>query len=287
MMLGWRVSWWVLRRAAIAAHKDGCFGTAKAAAYSGLLSFIPILSALATLLVEFRAEQMARWIAQYLFIAIPPGTEDLVQMGFRARGERPIPLIVGATLLSLWAASGVMASLMEGFHAAYRIPHGRSMVRGRLVAIWLVLSAAFPVVLGSAMLVIGTQVERWILQALGLVSTADFKSYVLWIAATARHLVALLAIASAAAGLYYYGPNRPQQWRYVWPGAMVATVLWLLATLGFAWWVRNIAHYNVMYGSVGAVVALLVWMYVLAVIALIGCEYNAELERMVRRYKNR
>ncbi|MBL8214422.1 MAG: YihY/virulence factor BrkB family protein [Bryobacterales bacterium] len=281
-----RVTWLVLRRAVVSALRDGCFGTAKAAAYSGLLSFIPILSALATLLVEFRAEQMARWISQYLFIAIPPGTEDLVAMSFRARGGRPVPLIVGATLLSLWAASGVMASLMEGFHAAYRIPHGRSMVRGRLVAIWLVLSAAGPVVIASALLVVGVQIERWIMEALGWVTAYDLQSRFTLLAAALRHLTALLAISAGAAGLYYYGPNRPQQWRFVWPGALVATVLWLAATLGFAWWVRNIAHYNVMYGSIGAVIALLVWMYVLSVIALIGCEYNAELERVVRRYRN-
>ena len=70
-----------------------------------------------------------------------------------------------------------------------------------------------------------------------------------------------------------------QRWRYVWPGAILATVLWLLATSGFGWYVRNIAHYNVMYGSVGAGIALLVWMYLMALIALFGCEFNAEYER--------
>ena len=82
-----------------------------------------------------------------------------------------------------------------------------------------------------------------------------------------------------AACLYYFGPYRPQRWRFVWPGALLATVLWLLATSGFGWYVRNMAHYNVMYGSVGAGIALLVWMYLMAVIALIGCEFNAEYER--------
>ena len=81
------------------------------------------------------------------------------------------------------------------------------------------------------------------------------------------------------AGLYYFGPSRPQRWRFMWPGAMLATVLWLAATSGFGWYVRNIAHYNVLYGSVGAALALLVWMYLLAAIALIGCEFNAVYER--------
>ena len=67
----------------------------------------------------------------------------------------------------------------------------------------------------------------------------------------------------------------------MWPGAVLATVFWMLATLGFAWYVRNIARYNVMYGSIGAGIALLVWMYLIALSALIGCEFNAERERLL------
>ena len=66
----------------------------------------------------------------------------------------------------------------------------------------------------------------------------------------------------------------------MWPGAILATILWLLATLGFGWYVRNITNYNVLYGSVGTSIALLIWMYLLAAIALFGCEFNAEAERM-------
>jgi membrane protein len=79
--------------------------------------------------------------------------------------------------------------------------------------------------------------------------------------------------------MYYIGPNRRQRWRDMTPGAMLSTSLWLLATMGFGWYVRNLADYRMMYGSIGVAIALLVWLYVLAVIALFGCEYNAELER--------
>lgn len=275
--------WWLLRRALVATHRHGGFGVAKAAAYSGLLAFVPVLTALATLLVQFRAEEVSRVIAGYLFIAVPPGTEELVRSGFTARGERPLHLLILATVLSLWAASGVMASLMEGFQAAYSLPGGRPFFRQRGVSILLVVIAATPVVTASALLVVGDNAERWILYALGVVEAGErIRDGVLLAGSLARHLVAVIAIILGAAGLYYMGPNRPQRWRGVWPGAIVATLLWLVATLGFAWYVRNIANYNVMYGSIGAVVALGVWMYVLAVIALIGCEYNAERERFVR-----
>jgi membrane protein len=81
--------------------------------------------------------------------------------------------------------------------------------------------------------------------------------------------------------MYYTGPNRAMRFASVWPGAMLATILWLLATSVFALYVRHIANYNVLYGSIGAVIALLVWMYLLAVIALFGCEYNAVRERLL------
>jgi membrane protein len=67
----------------------------------------------------------------------------------------------------------------------------------------------------------------------------------------------------------------------VWPGAFLATVLWLLATVGFAWYVGHIANYNFFYGSIGTVIVLLIWLYLIACIALIGCEFNAERERMM------
>jgi membrane protein len=68
----------------------------------------------------------------------------------------------------------------------------------------------------------------------------------------------------------------------VWPGAVLTTILWLVATLVFTWYVRHIGNYNVMYGGIATVVLLLVWMYVLSIIAFVGCEFNAELEKAGR-----
>jgi membrane protein len=91
--------------------------------------------------------------------------------------------------------------------------------------------------------------------------------------------VALGTTVIVAGCLYYFGPYRRQRWRHVWPGSLLATALWFFATSGFGWYVRHMASYNVMYGSVGAGIALLVWMYLLALIALLGCEFNAAYER--------
>lgn len=276
-----QLAWWLLRRAFVCCYEEGCFTSAKSAAYSGLLSFIPVMTATATILVQFNAERVSRVISQFLFLAVPPGSEDMVQYSFTVRGERPIGVLIVATLVSLWGASGLMESLMEGFQAAYHLPSGRPWVQQRLVAILLVLIAAAPAVGASTMLVLGDSVEHWLGEALGLVPEGELLRGPLQLAAVAtRYAIAVAAIIVAAAGMFYVGPNRRQQWRHIWPGAFVATMLWLLATAAFAWYVRNIANYNVMYGSVGAVIALLVWMYVLAAVAMFGCAYNAERERL-------
>ncbi|MBI4906401.1 MAG: YihY/virulence factor BrkB family protein [Acidobacteria bacterium] len=282
---GPRRIWWLLRRAAIGCHEDGCLGVAKGAAYSALLSFIPVLTALATILVQVRAEEVAKLISQFLFIAVPPGTEDLVQYSFASRGERPVHLLILATVVSLWAASGVMATLMEGFQAVYQLPTGRPFVRQRLMSILLVVIAAAPVIGASALLVFGDRVEQWVLSSLGVLPAGEqLRGGVRVAGIVVRYMVAFGGLSTAAAGLFYFGPNREQTWKRVMPGAIVATVLWLVATAAFAWYVRNIANYNVMYGSIGAVIALIVWMYVLSVIALLGCEYNAQRERLLEHF---
>jgi len=263
----------LLRRAFFNSWLDGCFGVAKGAAYSGLLALFPVLSTLAAILVQANAGKVSEYLARFAFEVVPPGTADIIERLFRERGSQPLSLLIGATAVSAWAASSWMASLMEGFRAAYRLPGGRGMVQDRLVAIALVFISALPAIGASTLLVAGDRIERTLLSL-----TPSFALAIRLV----RFGVAFGATIVTTVLLYYIAPNRPQKWRYVWPGAVVAAVLWLLVTLAFGWYVRNLANYNVMYGSVGGVVALIVWMYLLAAIALYGCEYNAENERVKR-----
>jgi membrane protein len=263
--------------ACAAAYRDNCLGIAKGAAYSSLLAFFPLLTAIAAILVQANAAAVSRTLSGLLFAAVPPGTEDLLLQNFIERGPRPLSLLVGATLVAAWAASGVMMSLMEGFRAAYRIPEGRSLVAERGMAVFLVLVSAVPAVAASAAIVFGRRTERAVLGWLGFIPAGEqLRGGILLAGTLSRHLIALGAVVLVTGALYYFGPNRPgKRWREVWPGAVVATVLWLAATSGFGWYVTNVATYNVLYGGLGAVVTFLVWTYVLAVIALVGCEFNA------------
>jgi membrane protein len=273
--------WGLFRQACISAYEDNCFGIAKGAAYSSLLAFFPVLASIAAILARVNAEPVVRVFSRLLFEVVPPGTQDLVRYQLAVKGQRPIGLIVFAALLSGWAASGAIVSLMEGFQAAYLLPSGRPFLKQRGVALLLVFIAALPAIGSSALIVFGARIEQSMIEWLGLLPREAIRTWVVLLFGALRYLVALVATVFVTALLYWIGPNRPIRFRAVWPGAFLATVLWLAATSGFAWYVRNIANYNVLYGSIGAVIALLVWMYLLALITLLGGEYNAIRERLL------
>lgn len=274
--------WPSLRAALIGAYRDNCFGIAKGAAYSALLSFFPVLTTMTAILVQANAYSVSRSLSRLVFQVVPPGTEEIVMQIFVARGQQPVYILFVAVLLSVWAASGVMLSLMEGFRAAYGIPAGRPFLKQRGIAAALVFSAALPIVAASTLIVFGTRAEQWIFTSLGVLSRGqEFRGWVSWLMQITRTLVAVGAIIAGTTFLYCIGPNPNRRLRMVLPGAVLATGLWWITTTAFAWYVRNIANYNVLYGSVGAVIALLVWMYLLSVIALIGCEFNAQRERRI------
>ena len=272
----------LLRRTVMAAIDDGQFAVAKGAAYSALLSLFPVLASFAALLVQFKADYVQRILARFLSRILPPGTEGVVLEQFRYQGRRPRALLTVAALVALWAASSVIKSLMDGFNAAYRVPRSRTILAHSAVGILLVLIALVPLLGATSLILFGGTVESTVLHALRV----DPDLYPLasgWVLLWRglRFGVAFGATVILMEIVYYYGPYRKQRWIAVWPGAFLATILWLLATLGFAWYVRNVTNYNLIYGSVGTSMALLVWMYLLAVIALLGCEFNAERERML------
>jgi membrane protein len=272
---------YLLRRAFFASFDDGLFTIAKGAAYSALLSFFPILATGATVLVQTRAEFVQQNVLSFLAQVLPPGTDEIVLQQFHFPGRRPVTLLIVAVILSLWAASSVIKSLIDGFNAAYRVPRVRSMLAHSAIGMMLAILSLVPLLGATSLILFGGAIESAVLKLIKV--DPDLNPFaggweLLW--RIVRYLVAFAATASLTAILYFYGPYRKQRWSRVWPGAILATILWLLATVAFGWYIRHITNYNVLYGSVGTSMALLIWMYMLAAIALFGCELNAEYERL-------
>src|SRR5580658_7011057 len=258
----------LLRRALFASFDDGLFTIAKGAAYSAVLSFFPVLATVATVLLQTQADFVGNVVA-FLSQVLPPGTDELVVQQFRSRPQRPIAILVVGVVLSLWAASSVIRSLIDGFNAAYRVPRNRSILAHSAIGMMLAVLSLIPLLGATSLILFGGTVESSVLKLIKV--DPDLNPFAGWwelLWRVLRYLVAFAAIASLTAILYFYGPYRKQRWSCVWPGAILATVLWLLATVAFGWYVRNVTNYNVLYGSVGTLMALLIWMYLLAAIAL-------------------
>lgn len=280
-------NFFLLRQAVIAAFEDNCFGIAKGAAYSFLLSLFPVLTTLTAVLIHARADAVVHVLAGFFREIVPPGTEELVLSRLRERGTGAVSIPIVSSIAALWAGSGAMISLMEGFQAAYRIPVGRPFLKQRAMAIFLVIIAAAPAVAASALILFGNRIEGALLHQ-SEVATLSAPVDLAW--RFGRYVLAFCATTFVTGLLYYFGPNHRSEpnrvrkevgkrfWR-VWPGAILSTTMWLAATTGFAWYVHHLANYNLFYGSIGAVVILTIWLYLIACIALVGCEFNAERER--------
>jgi len=280
----WKGYLQIFRRSLITAFENRTFSTAKAAGYSALLAFFPVLTSAATILVQVKADFVSKTISEFLFEVVPPGTDELVRYQFAVKGQRPALLLIVAAILAVFAASGVVGSLIQGFQDSYCLQKGRPFFQNMALSMLLVVLLAAPMLGVCGLILFGGLVDRLVMRGLAVDPVfTPLASFWRWMTQLGRWVVAFGAAAAAPALLYYYGPYRRQRWSWVWRGAVLTTFLWLVATQLFGWYVRHLANYNLLYGSVATSIALLVWMYLMSLITLLGCEFNAEYERTLGR----
>ncbi|MGD0733248.1 MAG: YihY/virulence factor BrkB family protein, partial [Terracidiphilus sp.] len=266
-----------LRSAIWLAFGHDVVNTAKAAAYSGMLMLFPALLVLTTLLAEVpQGTTLVGEIRATFDQFLPGDTMDMLQSYVLSSRIRSGPVILSATSLSIFAGLGVMLSLMEGFRRAYRLPLDAWSFWGRrLRALLLVPIALVPLSLATLVIIFGRQIEAWMVENAG----HELRHIVLFFWRMVRWSIALLTSAAVLTALYHFGTRRAEKWFWVLPGAITATLLWFPATLAFGWYVTRIADYSMFYGSFGAGIATLVWLYITAFSVLIGAELNGALYR--------
>lgn len=267
-----------LRAAFDNAIQDGSFSTAKGAAYSLILAFFPTLMLLSELLAGTRTTSaLAREITHALERVMPPTSRQLALQYFEGTtAPNSLSLILAALSIALFAGTGVTGSLIQGFRAAYRLKFDWSIWEEEALALGLVFMAGTPMLCATAAVVFGAQMQTWM-----LAQTSYPFAVVLGFAAL-RWILALTTGTLVLGILYYLSPNCEDHFARVLPGAFLATVGWLLASAGFGWYVKNLAVYSKIYGNLGTIIALMIWMYLGALIILYGCQFNAVRERKRR-----
>ena len=263
----------LLRRAVWRAFQHDAFAIAKASAYSSILTFFPTLLVLGSVLQARRNTQaFSREISDALTRILPAGTST-AQAYLRGSAGRSFGLLFTPSLLTLWLASGVMVSWMDGFRRCYELPKVWGLVKERLIALSLVILAGIPLRCAKILVAFGNRIETRILFHTG----HEFSPYIYLMWIFIRWLIAIATSVAVIALIYHNAVPRTQPWHSVLPGAMLATILWFFTTILFGWYLQHYADYSVIYGSLGAAIALLVWMYLISLVILIGAEFNAIL----------
>ncbi len=261
-----------LRIAFWRAFQHDAFAVAKAAAFSAILTFFPAILVLASFLSRSHTtEAFFREIFRAVGRILPEGTGTSVTQYFT--GTKPVPtkFLVTTSVFTFWTASGVMISWMEGFRKAYQMPKVWGLVKERMIALLLVVLAGVPMAFASFLVVFGNQIERWTMFQVG----HELTPYILGLWTAVRWIIATLTSIAVIGLVYHHGVPRTQPWHRVLPGSVVATVLWVVVTVGFGYYLRRYANFDVIYGSVGTVIALLIWLYLVSMVVLVGAEFNA------------
>jgi membrane protein len=265
--------WRLFRRAVWRAFEHDAFAIAKGSAYSGILTFFPALLVLGSVLATMRRGFVYLREISYALGSILPAGSATALAYLKGATRKPVGLLITASLITIWTASGGIISWMDGFRRAYHLPKTWGLVKERLIAISLVLMAGLPLTFATILVAFGNRIETRIL----FYSGHDFGRFVflLWVAI--RWTIAILTSIAVIQLIYHNAVPRTQPWHSVLPGATLATAMWLGATALFGWYLQRYADYSIIYGSLGVGIALLVWMYLISLAVLIGAEFNAML----------
>lgn len=245
---------------------------AAALAYQGLFSLFPFLLFLIALLGFLHLPEFFDWLRGQADYVLPAQALEQVNPVIDQLQQRQGGLLSIGIIVALWSSSAAVRSLMTALNAAYDVREARPAWKRIPLSVLYTFGIVGMLLVIAALMILGPQVMGWIAARVGL------EDYVVLLWSVLRWPVIVLLMMMAVAVIYYVTPNVKQKFRFITPGSMLAVVLWICASLGFGFYVKNFADYNAMYGSVGAIIVLLLYFYISSAVLLLGAELNAVIE---------
>jgi len=261
-----------LGRAIFLSLRGNSLFQAQAVAFNMFLAFFPALIFLAGA-VTYAAPGLEE-LLEGLRVVLPPGSGRAVVDSMLQLSEYPGRLLVIGGIGTLMLGSQLMFALNRVFAAIFEAEDPRGFGMRQLRAFGMVAVTVIPWVAVSLLLVFARAVRGWLIEQLGI--EFDRSIQILWIIGYFS-LAILTAMLVLAAIYFFLTPDHRVRWHDVLPGAGLAILLWWIVTSGFGFYVRRVAIYNILYGGFAATIGLLVWMFLSAVVILIGARYNHEL----------
>ena len=268
--IGWKD---LLKRTASEMMADNCLGLAAQLAYYFFLALFPALLFFVALASFMPVAGLTDAVTAALARIAPQEVLDLVQgqLVLIAKAKNGGLLTLGI-IGTLWSTSSGLSAVIDTLNQAYDVQESRPFWKTKLIAIGLTIVLAIFIVVSFALVMVGPAIGEktaaWL--HLGPVFVWTWK-IVHW------PLVFAL-VALAVAFIYYYAPDVKQEWIWITPGSVLATLLWLGISLGFRFYVGRFTSYNATYGTIGGAIVALLWFYVSALAVLVGAELNAEIE---------
>jgi membrane protein len=266
----------VTRRATVKALEHDVSNMAQSAAYSAMIALFPALIVAAAVAELLPYGMSLRYQLSHFFDRVlPSDVIPLLQTYFAAHPKNPhsTRAILLAALVSITGASSVIGRLMEGFRRAYDIPISCwTFWQRKSRAFLLVPLSLVPFSIASFLVVFGHLFTHWLEGFLA----PSIQTSVYTVATVIRWTIALLGSTGVIALIYHIGTPKKQAWHRTLPGAAVATAMWFVTTLLFGLYVTRYANYSQIYGSLGAGIALLFWLYIISLSVLCGAEFNAQ-----------
>jgi membrane protein len=272
---GWKDILW---RTYEDANKDRILAVAAGVTYFGILALFPAITALVSMYGLFADAITINDHLATLSGIMPAGATEIIgeqvkRIASQGGGTLGFAFFFGLAL-ALWSANAGMKAMFDALNVAYDEEEKRGFFSLNLRSLTFTLGAIVFILLAVGAIVVIPVVLNFV----GLGAVAE---WLLWLA---RWPALLAGVVLGLAVLYRYGPSRDKaEWKWLTPGSVVAAVLWLIASMLFSWYVANFGSYNETYGSLGAAIGFMTWMWLSTTIVLLGAELNAEIEHQTAK----
>ncbi len=256
---------------------------AAAVSYNLVLALFPFVIFLFTLIPYIPIADLDTKIMSFMNRVLPAGTFDSVSVTIQDIVSRPHKGVLSiGFLLTLYATTSGVVSLMTAFNASHQRAEQRTFFKTRMMAVGLTITLVLALFLAIVVLVIGGVVTQYVEQ-FGIFNN----QLVLLLLTLGRYLLVFGVFVGAVSTLYKYGPDVDLNWRFITPGSVIASVLIVITTLAFSYYIANFGSYNKVYGSIGTLIALMVWLNLVLLLMIVGFEINVSLFGADSKKRNR
>lgn len=262
-----------LRLSVIGAIKENLLIYGGYAAYTSILALFPFIIFLVALSSVFGDANLAEVVIHESFELLPPQVVETLAPLIREIMINNDGAVLGfAALGTLWVASSGIEGLRFGLNKVYKVSEPRPLWKRRVQSIWFVLLCSIGFLVLATALIIWPLIENWL--------GATFPFLQSGVLSLVRYSTAFALLATGMSWMYYFLPNVKQKWRQVYPGAVVASVIWLGLASVFSYYIANFGNYASHYGSIAGVIITLIFMHFSASAMLFGGQFNAILKRV-------